>query len=54
MVRHQMAFLNLAFTLLRQIAEDLTQVLAGAFVKHLPAPLRDKHKVILRIPFRMA
>jgi hypothetical protein len=54
MVRHQMAFLDLAFTLLRQIAEYFAQMLAKGFVKHLPAALRDKHNVILAIPFRMA
>jgi hypothetical protein len=54
MVRHQMAFLDLAFTLLGQIAEYLAQMLAEGFVKHLPAALRDKHNVILAIPFRMA
>ena len=54
MAQHQMAFLDLAFTLLRQIAEDLTQVLAEAFVKHLPAPLRDKYNMILQVPFSMA
>jgi hypothetical protein len=49
-----MAFLDLAFTLLRQIAENLAQVLAEAFVKHLSAALRDKSNVILAIPLRMA
>jgi hypothetical protein len=49
-----MAFLDFAFTLLRQIAKYLAQMLAEGFVKHLPATLRDKHKVILAIPFRMA
>ena len=53
-VRHQMPFLDLAFTLLRQIAEDLTQMLAKGLVEHLPAALRDKHNLILAIPFRMA
>jgi hypothetical protein len=54
MVRQQMAFLDLAFTLLRQIAEHLCQMLAEGFVKHLPAALRDKNNVILAIPFRVA
>jgi hypothetical protein len=49
-----MAFLDLAFTLLRKIAEYLAQVMAKGFVKHFPAALRDKHNVILAIPFRMA
>jgi len=40
--------------LLRQIAEYFAQMLAKGFVKHLPAALRDKHNVILAIPFRMA
>jgi hypothetical protein len=49
-----MAFLDLRLALLGQIAEYLAQMLAKAFVKHLPATLRDKHYVILAIPFRMA
>jgi hypothetical protein len=49
-----MAFLDLAFTLLGQIAENLAQMLSKAFVKNLSAALRDKHNVILAIPFRMA
>jgi hypothetical protein len=54
MVRHQMAFVDLAFTLLGQIAEYLTQMSAEGVVKNLSASLRDKHNVILVIPFRMA
>jgi hypothetical protein len=49
-----MAFLDLALSLLGQIAEHLAQMLAKCLVKHLPAALRDKHNVILAIPFRMA
>jgi hypothetical protein len=54
MVRHHMSFLDLAFALPRQIVEDLAQMLAEAFVNHLSAALRDKHHMILAIPFRMA
>ena len=54
MVRHQMAFLDLRLTLLGQIAEYLAQMRVKAFVKHLPAALRDKHNVILAIQFRVA
>jgi hypothetical protein len=54
MVRHQMPFLDLAFTLPGKIAENLDQVLAEAFVNHPPAALRDKHHMILAFPFRMA
>jgi hypothetical protein len=49
-----MSFLDLAFALLCQIAENLCQMLAEGFVKHLPAAPRDKHNVILAIPFRVA
>jgi hypothetical protein len=37
---NQMAFLNLAFSLLSQIAEYLAQMLANGFVKYFPAALR--------------
>jgi hypothetical protein len=49
-----MSFFDLAFTLLCQIAENFCQMLAEGFVQHLPAALRDKHNVILAIPFRVA
>jgi hypothetical protein len=49
-----MAFLDLAFSLLGKIAQYLAQMLTQGFVKHLPAALRDKHNVMLAIPFRMA
>jgi len=54
MIRQQMALLDLAFTLLRQIAEHLCQMLADGFLQHLPAELRNKNNVILAIPFRVA
>lgn len=54
MVRHQMSFLDLAFTMLCQIAENLAQMLGKTFGKNLSAALRNKHNVIRAISFRMA
>ena len=53
MVRRQLPSLNLAFTLPGQTVKNLTQMMAKGFIKHLPAVLRDEHKVNLAIPFRM-
>jgi hypothetical protein len=53
MVGQKMPFLNATLLLLGQLSEYLAQMLAQGFVKHLPAALRDKHNVILAIPFRI-
>jgi len=46
--------LNLAFTLLRQIAENLDNMLAKGLMEHIPAALLNKHNVIFAILFCMA
>src|ERR1035437_3545066 len=52
-IRHQMAFYNLAFLLHRQLAKYLAKMLSDRTKNHLLPPLRYKYHVIFAVPFRM-
>lgn len=47
---HQMAFLNSAFLLLRQLSEYLAQVPSQFHIQRLSSALRYKNYVILALP----
>ena len=53
MIRHQMAFNNLAFLLPGQRVEDCTQLPACLPKNGLPAPLGHENYVVLAVPFGM-
>jgi hypothetical protein len=50
MVRHEMAFHDLALMLSRQIVEDLTQMPAKFPIKHASAVLGDEDYVVFALP----
>src|SRR5437016_7049692 len=53
MIRHQVAFNDPAFLLTCQLMEDGPQGFTNVAIHSLPAPLGDKHDVVLAIPPRM-
>src|SRR6266581_5446260 len=53
MIRHQVAFNDPAFLLTCQLMEDGPQGFTNVAIHGLPAPLGDKHDVVLAIPPRM-
>ena len=53
MVRHQMAFDNLAFLLPGQRVEDRAQLPARLPENGLPTPFGHENNVILAVPFGM-
>src|ERR1035437_3067044 len=52
-IRHQMAFHNLAFLLYCQLSKYLAKMLSDRSKYQLLPPLRYKYHVILAVPFRM-
>src|SRR6266508_2119874 len=53
MIRHQVAFNDPTFLLTCQLMEDGPQGFPNVAIHGLPAPLGDKHDVVLAIPPRM-
>src|SRR6202790_220925 len=53
-IRHQMAFFNLAFLLQRQLAEDLAEMPSQFPVKRLSAALGNEHNMIFALPLAVA
>ena len=54
LVRHQMAFDNLALFLPRQGVEDRTQLPARLAEDGFPTPFGHEHDMILAVPFDLA
>src|SRR6202521_6218245 len=53
-IRHEMAFFNLAFLLQRQLAEDLAAMPSQFPVKRLSAALGNEHNMIFALPLAVA
>src|ERR1700730_19464114 len=53
-IRHEMAFFNLAFLLQRQLAEDLAEMPSQFPVKRLSAALGNEHNMIFALPLAVA
>jgi hypothetical protein len=53
-IRHEMAFLDLALLLQRQLTEDLAEMPSQFPVKRLSAALGNKHNMIFALPLAVA
>src|SRR4029077_2100095 len=53
-IRHQMAFLDSAFLLHRQLAKRFPEMLSQLPVKRLPAVLGNEHYMVFALPFAVA